>query len=226
MPIAHVCQQCGEGMARVRTQREPHYGLRVVICPKCDWTCVRRKPPATVAWHTFLRRVWIGGMIFLKSIITAFMLLFMTGTIIAMNEGPPPGQRGVWLILLIMLVLQPLVIGTWLTTAFSHLPRWRVFATWTGLFVFIILCGGFILGLSGEIDDMSRAEWEASSFWRLVGLGLWEFLPISLAYLALMMVIMLGGIPLGQVVLQMKQITDRWHYRWLLKRRRLRRSLE
>ena len=58
MPIAHVCQRCGEGLGRIRPQREPHYGLRVVRCPRCDWTCVRRKSPATESWHALLRWVY------------------------------------------------------------------------------------------------------------------------------------------------------------------------
>lgn len=231
MPIAHICRQCGQGLGRIRPQRDPHYGLSLVTCPVCGWSCVRRKSPASVAWHTFLRRSRVSSLIVAKVSISLLLLLFMTATIGSIHSGEfsfsrADRFRGYWLILSILLILQPVTVGTWLTWAFNHLPRWKVFATWGGLIAIILVIVGIVQGITGELDGFSRTELRSTSIPMLALMGMNQVLPISLGLLAMMMVFALGGIPMGKLVLAAMQVIDRRRFRWMLRRRRLRRSLE
>lgn len=59
---AHICIQCGLSLARVHAPPDPHYGLPVVVCPRCHAASVRRpfagdatRRAAVRAWHTAAR---------------------------------------------------------------------------------------------------------------------------------------------------------------------------
>lgn len=231
MPIAHICRECGLGLGRIRPQRDPHYGLPLVTCPVCGWACVRRKSPASVAWHTFLRRSLVSFLIVTKFSISLLLLLFMTATIGSIYTGEfsfsHAGRfRGYWLILSILLILQPVTVGTWLTSAFNHLPRWKVFASWGGLVALILVIVSIVLGIVGELDGFSRAELQATPIPMLALISMSQVLPICFGLLVMMMVFALAGIPVGNLALAAMQVIDRRRFRWLLRRRRLRRSLE
>lgn len=51
MPISHVCQGCGEDLAALRPGPDPHYGLRVIVCPRCRLASVRTREPMIAGWR-------------------------------------------------------------------------------------------------------------------------------------------------------------------------------
>ena len=52
MPASHVCPDCGTDLARLHALPDPHYGLRLVRCPRCERVCVRARDPLKVLWRS------------------------------------------------------------------------------------------------------------------------------------------------------------------------------
>ena len=231
MGIAHVCLECGQGLARIRVVRDPHYGLPLVICPRCSWASVRRKNPSTRMWHDILRHFTALGFLFAQ-VALGFVLLGLTVAAVGSLQqgefrlGRSTTMNGYWFGVIMLLVVLPTVTGTWLTAGFSHIKRHYIFMTWVGVVSVILLLIALILGLSGEVRGVSFAAYEAMSNYQRGLSGFSEYVPPFFGILAIMMVFTLGGIPLGHLVLGFLGVVRRKHWRWCLKRRRLRRSAE
>lgn len=56
MAIAHVCTACGEDLALIAPEREPHYGWMLVRCPRCDAPAVRREHAVRALWRRARKR--------------------------------------------------------------------------------------------------------------------------------------------------------------------------
>jgi len=230
MPIAHICLSCGQGLSRVRPRIEPHNGLRIVVCPRCDRACVRARLWASDAWKTLLRRAWIVGLIVIKIAVSLFLMAMMViaATSFAMGDfdfsaGLP---RGFWFIAAIAFVGLPVVTGAWLTLAFDHLGRLATFGGWAAIVASIILIVAALMGVGGQIEDLSYEAWRSSGLTSLAMLGVRAIAPTALTLLAVMMFVSVAGVPLGRIAIAARRVMRGWHFRWLLKRRRLRRSCE
>jgi hypothetical protein len=230
MAIAHICLSCGQGLSRVRPRREPHYGLRIITCPRCERSCVRARLWASGAWQSLLRRAWVFGLIAIKVAVSVFLaaMTVLAATAFAMSDedfstGLP---RGFLFVAAIAFVGLPVVTGAWLRFAFDHLDRVRLFGGWAIVIAAIILIVSALLGVGGQLEGMSYDTWTTSGIIPLATMGLRAIAPMALALLALMTIVSLAGIPLGRMAIAARRVMSRWHFRWLLKRRRLRRSQE
>lgn len=56
MPISHTCPSCCNELGHLRAVPDPHYGLGVIVCPRCDHACVRTRHPDRVYWQ-YIRRL-------------------------------------------------------------------------------------------------------------------------------------------------------------------------
>lgn len=52
VPRSHICPTCLTELARVPTVRDPHYGLPIVVCPRCTTACVRTRHPDQRFWRS------------------------------------------------------------------------------------------------------------------------------------------------------------------------------
>lgn len=55
MRRSHVCLACATELGRLRTVREPRYGLPILRCPTCRRVHVRRRHPLESMWRRVLR---------------------------------------------------------------------------------------------------------------------------------------------------------------------------
>lgn len=55
MALAHVCTGCGHSLTRVRAVLDAEYNLRIVTCPACSRSCVRRRHPCVTRARAFMR---------------------------------------------------------------------------------------------------------------------------------------------------------------------------
>lgn len=62
MPISHVCLGCGDDLAHLRPGPDPHYGLRVVVCPACGAASVRTREPLIAGWR-YARRLTSAALL-------------------------------------------------------------------------------------------------------------------------------------------------------------------
>lgn len=51
MPISHTCPCCCLELGHIRAAPDPHYGLGVVVCPRCRAASVRVRHPDRVFWQ-------------------------------------------------------------------------------------------------------------------------------------------------------------------------------
>ena len=227
MAIAHICAKCGRDLARVRPQREPHYGLNLVRCPKCSAASVRRKHPIWDGWQRFRRLDFALTLIGLRIIgigtITAWCTAGCILTLALLSEievsHRMPRETGLFMV--IFYVLLPLLLGTFLTAAFAHIPRWKMWLGWL-VWMMVIL---FIVSAHGPIDpqfdprpnpeDIDGPIWP----WLLRG-GLFIVLPASLAMIA-MLICALPGLLIGRALLRLRDALGRAKWRWRRKRLRL-----
>jgi hypothetical protein len=129
MAIAHICLQCGTDLAHARPVREPHYGWRLVTCPRCGWHVVRRRHPVWSKW-IWLRRIdWALTVMAVHLLIGLGMLaaaLSMPPLVLLMIVTFRPGSSD-WITgaawLGAAFVSAAVATGAWLTVAFGHLRR-------------------------------------------------------------------------------------------------------
>ena len=193
--ISHVCMSCGLDLARQRVRVEPHYHLPIVTCPRCNWTCVRRRHPIQARWRAFLRAF---------ASIRAMILQVFAGAILAVTTIGISGWLADVLHTLPIYGFQnydirfPLVsalccaiaTGVWLTAAFGHwkpIPRW--FCWW-----------GLIVGLVSieplwNLSEPARAAMGFDTTPVRIDLQQWRDQLVLVVALAIVAII---GVPLGQ----------------------------
>jgi len=228
MAIAHVCVQCGRDLARVRPQREPHYGLNLLRCPTCGAASVRRVHPVQGGWRRFRRLDFVATMIFLRlvgiSTLTLFCALSSIFTIALASElrlgGNERLPREAVIFAVMLFIIVPTLLGAFLTAAFAHIPRWKMWLgwlAWMGLILFMIALHG---PLDSQFDprpnpnrSVAILPWLADGCWYIV-------LPGLLATLAIL-VAATPGIVLGRLLLRLRDMLIRSKWRWRRKRLRL-----
>ncbi|MGV6813618.1 MAG: hypothetical protein ACWA5W_01260 [Phycisphaerales bacterium] len=145
MPRSHICPSCLSELGRIRAVPDEHYGLGVVVCPRCRLASVRTKHPDREFWRSYHRmRVTVGTVVG-KALFTVLMGIFLWGMtqwateVFADYRGRldligPFGSvdvstaLGAWLI-----PLFALVIGALTRAIFGH---WR--AIWAGVFILVV----------------------------------------------------------------------------------------
>jgi hypothetical protein len=227
MASAHVCLECGWDLARIRVRREPHYGLPLVMCPRCDTATVRRRHPIWTSFNTLRRLDCTLTVLVLQLgfiVLFGFLTMMSVFALIMMLLEVPRFREGEisWL-LLFTLVLLPLAVGAWLTVAFHHHRRWRVWLGWFGFMLLPMAVLGLVLLVNDEFylgggifaSDTLLMRWLDM----IVSVGL--FVIVAAVPLGGIMIIALAGIPLGKVILWLFAHVHRQRWRW--RRRMLRR---
>lgn len=229
MAIAHVCLQCGWDLAWVRPQREPHYGLPLIRCPSCRAPAVRRVHPVKARWRQLVRFHWQTNILGFQfalialftfvTVMTAVGWLFMVAEWQRLHHPPRPTA---WMTVWTFAILAPLT-GAWLTTAFSHISRWRVWLGWLGWIALILMIVSIHGPIDREIDHRPTLRGVAGDPalvpWFFDGLQAVVIPGMLLAML--MMTTALAGMPLGFGVLRLGRAIRRAAWRGRRRRRRL-----
>src|SRR5262249_31403891 len=147
MALAHICLGCGLDLARQHPRKEPHYGLPLVVCPRCATACVRRRHPIVVRWRQFRRVDWALSILVVKMLwalatITATGFT-MFGALMLMARWPQIeheftsgwkshlfalGMAAAW-----AFVILPCIIGAWITAGLGHLTRRQAWIGWLAI---------------------------------------------------------------------------------------------
>lgn len=225
MAIAHVCMECGWDLARVRVRQDPHYGLPLVICPRCTTACVRRRHPL---WNGFdtLRRV--DCVLTLLALQFGFIALFSFLTLLStfalmmlLIEVPEFRADDVPWILMMALLMLPIALGAWLTVAFHHHARWRVWLGWHLFMLLPIAVLGAVLLINEEFRIGPFGYPPLDSHWISGLISVLLFVMIAAIPLTAIMIVASIGIPFGLVILWLFRVMHRQRWRW--RRRMLRR---
>ncbi len=231
MAISHVCLGCGLDLARVRAAPDPHYGLPLVVCPRCGAACVRVHP-SRIGWRGTRRvRRATAGLAAQSAIILASAAITTTAAIamaverfnpraaveefIAVVQGEEDLMTtGALLVAGALLALGALV-GLWLSATLRHMGAPRAILLW-GAVVQAMVLATLIVQLATV-----RAGTHPSHPAEVATLELW---PRVAAAAGLITLLTLTGAPLG---IAARAGLDRRRSRWIaktLRRRRLGRT--
>lgn len=215
MVIAHICLQCGLDLARIRVSRDPHYGLPLVVCPRCSTACVRRRHLIEQGWRTTRRLIRsllaLGGQLLAVVIIGSAMSSAALGLDRAMMRHDLNWLLEEERVLLIFaLLVIPIINGAWLSATTRH---WRRGAAWTAWLLALVLIGWFVIPMMDWLDRWSRSPTMPTPPWSL---PTWSQ---GLLPLLIMSVISLIGWPIGNAVRGISRANRR--QRWRKRRRRM-----
>ena len=181
MAVAHVCISCGTSLTRIRPGLDPHYGLRVVVCPGCGTACVRRRDPLVAGWRRFreihrsLRQVvflplaaWalLAGAIF-GAALTLDLLRALNSSWTGLHGDLLSGRAMAWRIpdwmrgsgepfSPIVLVIFAFAAGLVLAFGLSHWRRWALIPLWLGMWNLAVFMP-LILRVAGTMIDTVAA---------------------------------------------------------------------
>jgi hypothetical protein len=232
MAIAHVCIQCGFDLARTRPAREPHYGLMLVVCPRCHHACVRRRHPIWTAWRTIRRFDFVLRVMSFKVAITSLLCALTAIAVISIllmgfrysRVSALAADDFAWLCVWVFGILAP-ATGAWLTAAFSHLKRSHVWLGWTAL-MSIPLLGIVVISLMvGELPPGFGDMAAGPSVLEIAKLGLLLLVLPGMMVVLVMMIAACAGIPIGKMLLWLTSMLQRWMWHSQRRRRKLRRAL-
>jgi|GEM_PF-3048365 len=135
-------------LAHLTAPPDPHYGLPVVVCPRCTVASVRRPFGGTARWRSFLRTVAVSRRLVFG--IWMFCLLTLLGTVICAGVANGIGNafRGQPLgaIFDSSDLVRTRLHNWWIREGFWVVPVWA--AVWSALGLF-----------SGEWFSHWRARW-------------------------------------------------------------------
>lgn len=165
----------------------------------------------------------------LKSVVSAGLLALAVVAAWGVAQVLPP-RMGLRLeqvvgISLAALIVLPFVTGVWLTTAFTHLRRWKVWLTWWSIPAAMLVIGGVAylvapVAVSNFRDFGSSVE-EAIAVVRhrrLRDVG--QLLGVGLPACIVMGLVSWSGAPAGRLVNRVLSHARRWRWRWMRSRRR------
>jgi hypothetical protein len=149
MPMAHVCAGCGENLARVRALIEPHYGLPLIVCPRCESPCVRRRHPIVAGWRAAWRIMRVAFALVVRLVaIVLFFAVWMAFIVTLAGTIESYGWQSALFtdreIIAVGIIGLPLVIGAVLRVLLYHLRPWLMWLLWAafcigsvGLFILL-----------------------------------------------------------------------------------------
>lgn len=216
MSRTHICLGCGFELAGVRAPPDPHYGLPVVVCPRCELACVRHpKDPLIALFHNGLRLrrslLSLGCQLILAFAIAAsFAGMFMTYTDEFLEpRGLTPAESirvlfsgglstreygysaaGEMAMMAVGFITGAIFTGAWLTSCLGHIRRRRV---WPGAAAALALSAALVTTMVSFNDAASNPRL-TSLAQALPPLG--DFV-IMLVMAGVFMVVALLGIPIG-----------------------------
>ncbi len=79
MARSHICPCCLYELGRIRAVPDAHYGLGVVVCPRCSLASVRTRHPDRQFWRMYHRRRLTVGTVLGKTLLTVLMGIFLWG---------------------------------------------------------------------------------------------------------------------------------------------------
>ncbi len=135
VPRSHICPSCLFELGSIRAIPDPHYGLGIVVCPRCSLACERAKHPDQVFWKSFNRVRQALGFIVLKMFMSLIIGLILTGLTHTFFEtflrshrkvaffDPLSAHDPTELALAWMCVLFPILTGLFARPIFHHLPK-------------------------------------------------------------------------------------------------------
>jgi hypothetical protein len=223
MALAHVCLGCGFDLARQRPRKELHYGLPMIVCPRCAAPSVRRKHPLMVRWRQFRRVDWAVSILVAKLLVavaiaaaTAFTILL--SLLMAINWPPPKAELdvvrnfAVWAVIVL-----PLIIGIWITAGLNHLTRRRAWLGWAAVLSMVVLLIAALLASGSE-----RKHFEPGTVEDVRSFAYWlpMFFTLGMTMLGAMMVLSAMGVPAGQLLLRLSAFNRK--LRWRRRRRKFR----
>jgi len=201
MAIAHVCLGCGFDLARVRAFREPHYGLPLVVCPRCQAATTRRRHPLWSAFRRFKRLDFTITVLGLQLSLAALLAVFTPFGSLAMVVGVSGTQRNTfdsdlwWLYFWPLAIIGPLT-GAWLTMGFSHLNRGRTFLGWYAFLCCITFFGWLLAAVRDDLDSQFMVVQLDPERWPVLARGAVGYVSHAIAMGAVMLSAV-AGIPLG-----------------------------
>lgn len=154
--------RCGKDLVHQRAVRDPHYGLPLVICPRCGWACARRQP----GWCSRRRRRKIIGItitlgsqgvfLFLLTVCTLAILATVLETQHNRSSSTPQWEQA--LLYFWAYLIAPAIVGIWLTTGLRHVNRTFIFMLWLVwilIFPFLSVVSDMITELCARGSDGS-----------------------------------------------------------------------
>jgi hypothetical protein len=219
MAISHVCLGCGLDLALVRPIRDVHYGLPLVICPRCDAACVRRRHPLQHSWRSFLRvRKSLCTMFWHIMVLSALLGFNIAAIAFAPRLAEMPLDEAIndyRSEVILCFVVVPIITGMWLTAGLRHCRRWFTFGLWmtlVGAIISLQVAAHFIgrwFNIEEYISDHPArliAEWTA-----------------YMVMFGVMMIMALAGIPVGHMLHEAYARHRRHYWRKRLRKARARR---
>ncbi|MCL4210720.1 MAG: hypothetical protein HRU76_03590 [Phycisphaeraceae bacterium] len=229
MPIAHVCVKCGSDLSRRRARREPHYGLWIVPCDGCGAVAVRQRHEITSGILHIHRLHMALEALLLKTLVSAGLLTLAVIAAWGVSVVLPPriGLRmeeavGVCFAALVVL---PFATGIWLSTAFTHHRRWKVWLTWWTIPAALLIIGYVAYALTWPGMSLPRnmgatgqeyLDLRRQDGWREMLLLLGVGLPACIV----MGLVSWSGVPAGRLINWVLSHARRWRWRWIRARRR------
>ena len=209
MGIAQVCMRCGTALTRVRPIREPRYGLRLVLCPKCGAAGVKRRHPIQQSWRTSLRVQRSVCTLLLQIVLLAGLVMGSVGSISGLADSPSNLtdmlRHDKWALAGPGVAL-PLLVGIWLTVGLGHWPRGSAWAVWAGL----LTC---LLAIEPILDAPGPPAVEVFGLTAIPGSFDMERWLRRLLILAVMLAIATGGIPIGRLLRGLHEKNRRARFR-------------
>ncbi|MEZ6164499.1 MAG: hypothetical protein R3B67_08700 [Phycisphaerales bacterium] len=170
MPISHTCPSCCAELGHLRAVPDPHYGLGVIVCPRCTHAVVRVRHPDRVFWQQMRRlrkglfQLWLANMFAAlatgATIGMAFWLLPQLTSRAGRYKQPDIADPSVPA-QIIVAVIMLLLCGIIARVVYAHL-RFRsvlvLFLVLIGVFCFIDAIIGrlilFALTLGNAVEDI------------------------------------------------------------------------
>lgn len=144
MPISHVCTGCGTDLAQLRAEPDPRYGLRVVVCPRCQSATVRTREPMIAGWRHARRFVAAGVLALTHLALLPVLSVAFTGFAYAQSARwiDPTAKRLVNdpdAPLMLILMAFALLAGLWLGLTVTHRSVLARVGVWYGMLAMPIL---------------------------------------------------------------------------------------
>jgi len=221
MAISHLCLTCGADLARERAEREPRYGLPLVICPWCGTATVRRRHPMQQQWRS-MKRVSLS-LVFLGVQASLFLALLASTLIVAWYFGHDRGagvnmeDTGRQIVLGLSFGLLPISLGAWLTAGLHHWRTWAAWVTFGALALVLLSLDVLLWPAATKLARAFELSVHAEPYQR-------EVWADRLWVLALVMTVAVAGIPLGRLMLAGARRLKRQSWRRRLRRMRARRA--
>lgn len=87
MAVSHACASCGLELASIRAAPDPHYGLAVVVCPRCRTACTRSRPDIVRWWRSVRRPLRSALLLALQLVILGLLLIAFAKAFFGIESG-------------------------------------------------------------------------------------------------------------------------------------------